>query len=474
MDDKEFDSLLDDLTNRKNGSDTSSADEKASEEVSKQEEVTEVTSASEDIPEGTADMETDENNEAGSDEVVIFEAEEAEEDESEAETEYESEEEYEEPDDEELEEQREQERLRLKEKRKTKKRKKKTHGRLVFALVMVTLVISVAVVGALGFITLGSEVLGLNRSNSEFSVEIPQNSGTEAIANILQQEGIIDNPTLFRIVSKLKGADGTYIAGSHKLSPNMTYSDIIKTLQEEAINPREFVNITFPEGIRLVDAAAKLEEAGVCSAEEFIRVFNSKTFGFDFEEKVLVSPKKLYKMEGYFFPDTYQFYLEEDPVNVAKKVCKNFEYKITPDLYGRMDDMGMTLEETLTLASIVQREAGDTYNMKMVASVFHNRLNDPDTFPLLQSDPTTNYVEEVVIPNLEIYSESICEAYDTYRGGGLPPGPICSPGLDAIEAVLYPRETNYYYFCSDLETGEFFYAETLEEHEANLVAAHLR
>lgn len=463
MDDKEFDSLLDDLTNQKNGGDTVSSEKETDNENTSEEEVSEK-APSEDTPEQAS-----ENREAPSKEVVIFEAEEG--DDEELSDDEEDDDEEDEPDDEEL---LEQERLRLKENRKNKKRKKKTHGRLAFALIMVTLVISVAVLGALAFITLGSEVLGLNRSDSEFSVEIPQNSGTEAIANILQQEGIIENPTLFRVVSKLKGADGTYIAGSHKLSPNMTYSDIIKTLQEEAINPREFVNITFPEGIRLVDAAAKLEEEGVCSAEEFIRVFNSKTFGFDFEEKVVVSPKKLYKMEGYFFPDTYQFYLEEDPVNVAKKVCKNFEYKITPDLYGRMEDMGMTLEETLTLASIVQREAGDSYNMKMVASVFHNRLNDPDTFPLLQSDPTTNYVEEVVIPNLEIYSESICEAYDTYRGGGLPPGPICNPGIDAIEAVLYPRETNYYYFCSDLETGEFFYAETLEEHEENLVAAHLR
>lgn len=459
MDDKEFDSLLDDLTKQKNGSDTAPSD---TEETAQSEDA----QVSEDIP---APDDAPSENEAVSGEVVIFEAEEETAEEI-------SEEEYDEdePDDEELEEQREQERLRLKEKRKNKKRKKKTHGRLAFALIMVTLVISVAVLGALGFIAIGTEVLGLDRSNSEFSVEIPENSGTEAIANILEQEGIIENPTLFRVVSKLKGADGTYIAGSHKLSPNMTYSDIIKVLQEEAINPREFVNITFPEGIRLVDAAAKLEEANVCSAEEFIRVFNSKTFGFDFEEKVLVSPKKLYKMEGYFFPDTYQFYLEEDPANVAKKVCKNFEYKITPDLYGRMEDMGLTLEETLTLASIVQKEAGDSYNMKLVASVFHNRLNNPDEYPLLQSDPTSNYVEEVVVPNLEIYSDSICEAYDTYRGGGLPPGPICNPGIDAIEAVLYPRETNYYYFCSDLETGEFFYAETLDEHEANLVAAHLR
>jgi len=453
MNDKEFDALLDDLTRDKDipDSDMTENDEKS--------ETAEVISP---VTEEKAPAVEPE-------EIVIYEMNEDEE----ASEEYESDDDGYEDEEYDEEEEERQKRISIKEKRKQQKRRKKSHGRLAFALIMVTLVISVAVFGAIGFISIGSEVLGLNRSDSEFSIEIPENSGTEAIANILAEEGIIGNPTVFRVVSKLKGADGTYIAGSHKLSPNMTYSDIITVLQEEAINPREFIDITFPEGIRLVDAAKKLEEANVCSAEEFIREFNSTTFGFDFEDHVLVSPKKLYKMEGYFFPDTYQFYLEEDPANIAKKVCKNFEYKITPDLYGRMKDMGMTLEETLTLASIVQREAGDTYNMKIVASVFHNRLNNPDVFPLLQSDPTTNYVEEVVIPNLEIPSESICEAYDTYKGGGLPPGPICNPGIDAIEAVLYPRETNYYYFCSDLETGEFFYAETLEQHEANLVAANL-
>ena len=111
--------------------------------------------------------------------------------------------------------------------------------------------------------------------------------------------------------------------------------------------------------------------------------------------------------------------------------------------------------------------------MKKVASVFYNRLNNPDEYPLLQSDPTTNYVEDIIMPNIEVRSKKIFEAYDTYQGAGLPPGPICNPGLDAINAVLYPAETDYYYFCSNLETGEFYYAETLEQHEQNLVEAGL-
>lgn len=367
----------------------------------------------------------------------------------------------------------EEERLRLKEKRKKKKRKKKSGGRLIFALIMVTLVMSVGVFSALAVIAVAKEILGLDRSNAAFDIEIPNDSGTQAIAELLEREGIIDNAMLFRVVSKMKGADGTYVAGIHTLNPNMTYSDIIETLQEAALNPREFIEVTFPEGIRLIDAAKKLEDAGVCPATDFIRAFNSASFGFDFESEVTASVKKFYKMEGYFFPDTYQFYLDEDPQNVVKKVFRNYNNKVTPNELGRMDDIGMTLEEVMTLASIVQAEASSTADMRLVASVFFNRLNNPDEYPLLQSDPTTNYVKEVIEPNLEVYSQTICDAYDTYKGAGLPPGPICNPGMEAIDAVLYPRDTPYYYFCSDLETGEFFYAETLEEHEQNLVLANL-
>ena len=398
-------------------------------------------------------------------------------DESPADTEYDedtpdSSEDFDE-EDEEDEDDEEEERRRRKEERRRKKRRRRSGGRLIFAIVMVTLIMSIGVFSALGVISVAQEMLGLKRTNADFSVEIPNDSGTEAIANILADEGIISNPTLFRIVSKLKGADGTFVAGIHTLNPNMTYNALIEALQEEAINPREFIEITFPEGIRLIDAAKKLEDAGVCPADDFIKALNSSSFGFDFEKDVTASVKKFYKMEGYFFPDTYQFYLDEDPKNVAKTVYRNFDYRVTPNEFGRMEDMGLTLEETMTLASIVQAEAAGKTDMRLVASVFLNRLNSPDTFPLLQSDPTTKYVNEVIKPNLEVYSQTICDAYDTYIGAGLPPGPICNPGLEAINAVLYPTESDYYYFCSNIETEEFYYAETLEEHEQNLVLAGL-
>ena len=132
-----------------------------------------------------------------------------------------------------------------------------------------------------------------------------------------------------------------------------------------------------------------------------------------------------------------------------------------------MKKMNMTLDEVVTLASIVQAESPDVETMKKVASVFENRLANPEEYPKLQSDPTTYYVDEVIKPNIDIPSEAIFEAYDTYQCNGLPPGAIGNPGTDAIEAVLYPADTDYYFFYANIDTGETFFAETDEGHEAN-------
>lgn len=365
------------------------------------------------------------------------------------------------------------ERKREEARRRKKKRKKKGHGRLIFGLVLTTLIIVISILCAAYILKFSRDMLGIGKSDISIVVEIPMNSSTSDIADILCNEGIIENTYLFRFFSRVKGSDGTFVAGPHTLSPKMTFGDIVEELQTGAVDERESVNIVFPEGITLYDAAQKLEEKGVCSANEFIRAFNTADFGFDFEEKVKVSSMKFYKMEGYLFPDTYTFYLEEDARVVAKKFCRNFEAKITPDYYGRMNDLDMELEEVLTLASMVQAEAQSVYDMKRVASVFLNRLNNPDEYPLLQSDPTKKYVNDVIMANIEVKSQAMFKAYNTYEGAGLPPGPICNPGLDAINAVLYPADTDYYYFCANIDTGEVFYAKTLEEHEENLVLAGL-
>ena len=358
--------------------------------------------------------------------------------------------------------------------RKRKKRRKKGHGRFIFGLIFTTIVIGIAILCSAYVIKFAKEFLGIGKSDLEIVIEVPMNSSTEDIANQLLNEGIIDNTYLFRFYSRIKGSDGTFVAGPHTLTPDMTYEDMVEELQKGVEDVRETVDIVFEEGITIFAAAQKLENAGVCSADEFIHAINTADYGYAFEEKVKVSSLKFYRMEGYLFPDTYTFYLDEDARIVAKKFCKNFNLKITADIYGRMEDLGMELEELLTIASMVQAEARSVSDMKKVASVFLNRLEKPDEYPLLQSDPTKNYVEDIIIPNIEVPSKSMYEAYNTYEGSGLPPGPICNPGLDAINAVLYPTDTDYYFFCANVETGEVFYAETNEQHEDNLVLAGLK
>lgn len=357
---------------------------------------------------------------------------------------------------------------------KKKKRRKKGNGRLIFGLIMTALIVAVAVFCAAFVLKFARDFVGIGKSSVEVVVEIPMNSGTADIADILANEGIIDSTYFFRFYSRIKGSDGTFVAGSHVLTPDMSYENIVHDLQQGTVDTRESVDITFPEGIDLLDAAQKLEENNVCSASDFIREFNNSSFGFDFEKLVKVSAMKFYKMEGYLFPDTYTFYVEEDPKIVCKKIYRNFETRITPDIYARMDDLGLEFEEMLTMASMVQAEASSVYDMKRVASVFRNRLADPDNYPLLQSDPTRKYVEDVIKPNIEFPSKEMFKAYNTYEGAGLPPGPICNPGLDAINAVLYPADTDYYYFCANVDTGEVYYARTNEEHEANLVLAGIK
>ena len=175
---------------------------------------------------------------------------------------------------------------------KRKKRRKKGNGRLIFGLIMTAIIVAVAVFCAALVLKFARDFVGVGKSSIEIVVEIPMNSGTADIADILANEGIIDSTYFFRFYSRVKGSDGTFVAGSHVLSPDMSYENIVYELQQGAVDTRESVDITFPEGIYILDAANKLEETGICKASDFIHEFNNSSFGFDFEKLVKVSPRK--------------------------------------------------------------------------------------------------------------------------------------------------------------------------------------
>lgn len=357
-----------------------------------------------------------------------------------------------------------------------KRVKRKIKGlRLSLALIMTFIILGIATVLSITVIFLAKEYLGVGKPTTTYIVNIPDGSSTDDITDILYDTNIIKVKELFKLVVKLNSSDDKpLVAGEHQISPSMDYGDIIDELKTNIQDNREVVSITFPEGINVYDAATMLEEKGICDARNFIYYFNG---GFNLDEYKfnshlpVESSLKFLKLEGYLFPDTYEFYKDEEPEIVARKIFDNFDKKITDEYYSRMTTLNMSLDEVITLASIVQKEAGNVKDMKLISSVFHNRLNNPDTFPMLQSDPTRIYAEEVIHKNSDISNTTMEDAYNTYKSAGLPPGAICNPGIEAIEAVLYPEDTNYYYFCANVETGETYYASTLDEHNANLELA---
>ena len=351
-----------------------------------------------------------------------------------------------------------------------RRKRKKRHAFNTFLSILAIIGISVMLAAAI--LVGANDMLAIFKNEQSIQVVIPENADTSTIAEILQEEGVINHAWLFRIISKVSDNDGKYQHGLFTLDSKMGYQEIMDTLQTPTSRGDETVTIMFPEGWTLRQYADALEQNEVCSAEDFLDRINRSSFGLSFERDVEAGALEFYRMEGYAFPDTYEFYIGEIPESVAKKFLTNFQKKIEP-LYDRMEELGMSLEDTITLASIIQAEAGDSENSEIVSSVFHNRLNNPDDFPRLQSDPTGKYARLYIAPYQEYRNEEMLLAYDTYESDGLPPGAICNPGMQAIRAALYPRQTDYFYFCSDLETGEFYFAETLSEHEANLKKAGL-
>lgn len=358
--------------------------------------------------------------------------------------------------------------VRKKKKKKVQGANNSVFGGLLLIIIIVALSVLIAMIG----ITVGKDMLGFGDSSNTITINIPEGASTSEIAQILEDEGIIKYSKVFLFIAKLRSSDGQMYPGDVELSANMSYEAILKrlsTMREE----KPTVRLTFVEGITIYEAAQMLEENGVCDADEFIYTFNNTVYGYDFEDMVTTNKLEFYKMEGYLYPDTYEFYLDDSAFNVAKKFKAEFASSVNYNMLDRVEQLGYTLDEVITLASIVQMEAGDPSEMKTVASVFINRLNNPMEYPRLQSDTTDNYVDKVIKPNSSIDYQEMYDAYDTYIGTGLPPGAICNPGLDAINAVLYSDDTDYYYFCSNLDTREFYYAKTLTEHNENLKLAGL-
>ena len=357
-------------------------------------------------------------------------------------------------------------------KKSSKQKNSRFNGSIFGGIILTCIILTVSVVLSLTAISVATEYYGIGKSENDVIFKIPEGADNDKIADLLYENGIIKNKTLFKLALKIEKPQ-TIFPGDITLKPSMGYAAVIEelaTMRERM----ETVTITFTEGMNLLDVANLLEKNKVCKADDFLFEFN-KDQGFDFEKDLGVSKDAFYKMEGYFFPETYNFYVNDTAYNVTKLVRTQFQSTMNADLMRQVKESKFSLNQIITLASIVQMEAGSEAEMPKVASVFVNRMNDQTTYPNLQSDTTTKYIDNV-IKKKAIDQSSVdfyTSVYDTYTCRGLPASPICNPGLAAIKAVLNPAKTDYYYFCNNLTTGETFFARTLEEHNANLKKAGL-
>ncbi len=352
----------------------------------------------------------------------------------------------------------------------TLQRRPRSQNRWFRAIIMVIATVIGCMFLALFILQSAYDLFGLNQKDEIIEVTIPKGAKISEVAKILKKDGVVDQPLTFRIYLGFKDVKNeSIVAGDYAFNSNMSYNELIAALSS-GYTEREVVRITFIEGVTMLEIATELEEAKVCNAEEFMNYLDQAEYAYEFFGAIEDNPLRFHKLEGYIFPDTYDFFVGENVDSVARKFLRNFNDKITPDLKNRMQDLNLTIDEAITLASVIQKEAGESDDMRLVSSVFHNRLEDEGTYPNLQSDVTIFYVEENIKPLLQMSNQPMYDAYNTYVREGLPVGPICNPGMDAIMAALYPEKTSFYYFVTD-KNMDFYYAQTADAHYRNVTAA---
>ncbi len=345
-----------------------------------------------------------------------------------------------------------------------------------FLIVLLLLVIGTV---AAGYFYLTAEIAGSEEPGEVVTVSIEQGSGTATIASALQEAGLVTHATFFRFYVSEVGAGTSLQYGDFEIAKGTSYDGMIEILSTPVAAATTWV--TVPEGITAIAIANRMEEAGLCSAEEFLEVANTGDFSqFNFWQYLSSdeeAPDRFMKCEGYLFPDTYEFYNDDTVYNYVATFYAEFDSYITEELIDEIEAQGYTLHEIITLASFVQEEAGNDDNAK-VSAVFRNRLESTSLTLLqsnassyIQNDEENNYIYNWIAPyygGWDEIPENILTAYDTYATAGLTPSAISNPGYDEILAAIYPDETmdGYYYFVTDL-TGVYYYGKTLAEHSAN-------
>ena len=335
-----------------------------------------------------------------------------------------------------------------------------------------TFLISLSIILAVFMWMAASDVLALNKPAGQVEVTLPAEiftqkqvdvtddagkvTGTKTVTSadiktvsgILKDAGLINYKWLFQLYSSFSHADLKLNPGTYALSTNLDYRALVTKMQIGTGAQLQTL-VMFPEGFNMDQVFARLEENGVCSAEALYEAAATAEFSYAFLEGV--EPGDPYRLEGYLYPDTYYFYQGMQASSAINKFLSNMHYHVTEEMWQKTNSLGMTFRQIMTVASIIEKEAANDDERALIASVIYNRLKQD--MPL-QLDSTVVYArratgETRVSPEIIQATDS---PYNTYLNKGLPPGPICNPGMKSIQAALNPAESRYMYFALDMET----------------------
>ena len=334
--------------------------------------------------------------------------------------------------------------------------------------IIISSIVLILIIGTFfGYMYVKSALKPLDpESTEQIEVEIPMGSSSSNIATILENNGIIKDGRIFRFYTKFKN-ESEFQAGVYTLTPSLTFDEIIEQLKSGKVTEEPIYTVTIPEGKTIEEIAEIYASTLPIRKEDFIEKVNDKEY---IEQLInmypqllsesILDPEIVTPLEGYLFAATYDFYEEEPTVeSIVKQMIDKTVQVVTPYM-EQIEEKGFTIHESLTFASLVEKEAKTKEQRSMIAGVFYNRLEQK--MPL-QTDPTVLYAlgehkDKVLLKDLEIDSP-----YNTYQVVDLPIGPIANFGENSLEATLHPDETDYLYFLHD-QDGNIYYAETHDEH----------
>ncbi|PKM50802.1 MAG: endolytic transglycosylase MltG [Firmicutes bacterium HGW-Firmicutes-7] len=295
-------------------------------------------------------------------------------------------------------------------------------------------------------------------------ITIPQGASSETIAKILKENDLIGSVLYFRIIAKMAGNDSKFQFGTFELNTGMDEEEIMSSLIQNG-QKMDTVKFTIPEGYTIEQIATKLEAEGIVDSEEFMEAVLNVDFGYKFIKDI---PQREILLQGYLFPNTYDVYKDATASDVISTMLKEFNRVFKDEYYTRAEELGLTVDEVITIASIIEKEVRLDTERATVSGVIYNRL---DIDMRLEMCSTVIYALDKpkdFNKNKLLYTDLETDSpYNTYMYSGLPVGPIANPGEASIKAALYPEEHDYLFFVLvNEETGEHKFNTTLDGHNA--------